>query len=85
MSAKPAEEELLREVDLDALRAATRPLAFWRARRRMSIARLAQVCALTEGEIAARKRGACKAEPVVYERPARILDVDVEDLVPEAA
>lgn len=78
-------EELLSEADLDALRAAPSPLAFWRARRGASVARLAQVCALDEDEISALERGVGTAEPAIYERLARVLDVDVEDLVPEAA
>lgn len=78
-------EDLLSEADLDALRAALSPLAFWRARRGASVARLAQASALSEDEIAALERGARTAETAVYERLARILDVDVEDLVPESA
>ncbi|MCJ2094790.1 helix-turn-helix domain-containing protein [Methylobacterium sp. J-072] len=78
------DEELLDESDLDALRAAPSPLAFWRARRGMTVAALARDGAVPEVQLTDLETGAGTADPAVYERLARVLDVAVEDLVPES-
>ena len=78
-------EELLSETDLDALRAAPSPLAFWRARRGRSAAALARACDLSEAEIAELETGARAADMDVYERLARALGIDAEDLVTAAS
>jgi len=77
-------EELLDEADLDTLRAALSPLAFWRARRGMTVAALARDGAVPELQVADLETGAGTADPAVYERLARALDVAVEDLLPES-
>ena len=51
------EEELLSEADLDALRAAASPLAFWRARRGTSIDSLARDCGVPSTMITALEDG----------------------------
>lgn len=79
------EEELLSEDDLAALRRAPSPLAFWRGRRGVAADVLAQLCAVEPSLLAAIERGGVTAEPALYQRLARALDVDVEDLAPEAA
>ena len=77
-------EELLDEADLDALRAAPSPLAFWRGRRGMTVAALARDSAVPEGQLTTLETGAGTADPAVYERLARALDIAVEDLVPDS-
>ena len=79
------EDELLNEVDLDALRAAPSALAFWRARRGSGLDALARDCAVPVTTIAALESGAGTAEPAIYARLARALGVAVEDIAPEAA
>ncbi|WP_375466406.1 helix-turn-helix domain-containing protein [uncultured Methylobacterium sp.] len=78
-------EELLTEADLDTLRAAPSPLAFWRTRRGIAIDALAQDCGVPEAAVAAIERGEDIADPALYERLARALGIDTEDIVPEAA
>ncbi|WP_375455394.1 helix-turn-helix transcriptional regulator [uncultured Methylobacterium sp.] len=77
-------EELLTEADLDALRAAPSPLAFWRARRGTSIDALARDCAVSETTIAALERGEDIADPGLHARLARALGIDIDDIVPDA-
>jgi ribosome-binding protein aMBF1 (putative translation factor) len=79
------EEEILSEDDLDALRRAPSPLAFWRERRGIAADILAQLCAIEAGLLAAIERGERTAERAIYQRLAHVLDVDVEDLAPEPA
>lgn len=79
------EEEILSEDDLDALRRAPSPLAFWRERRGIAADTLAQLCAIEAGLLAAIERGERTAERSIYQRLAHVLDVDVEDLAPEPA
>lgn len=76
-------ENLLSEDDLDSLRRAPSPLAFWRVRRGIASDTLAQRCAVEPGRLTAIERGEVTAEPALYQRLARALDVDVEDLAPE--
>ncbi|EIZ84941.1 phage-related transcriptional regulator [Methylobacterium sp. GXF4] len=78
------DEELLDEADLDALRAAPSPLAFWRAKRGMTVAALARDSGVPEGQLTTLETGAGTADPAVYERLARALDIAVEDLVPDS-
>ena len=78
------DEELLDEADLDALRATPSPLAFWRAKRGMTVAALARDSAVPEGQLTTLETGAGTADPAVYERLARALDIAVEDLVPDS-
>jgi DNA-binding XRE family transcriptional regulator len=77
-------EEFLSEADLDALRVAPSPLAFWRARRGETAAALARACGLAEEELSALEAGTRTADMTVYGRLARALGIDAEDLVPDA-
>ena len=77
------DEDLLDESDLDALRAAPSPLAFWRARRGMTVTARARDGAVPEVQLTDLETGT--ADPAVYERLARALDIDVEDLMPDSA
>lgn len=76
-------EELLSEADLDALRTASSPLAFWRARRGETVAALGSASGLTEQDIAELEMGTRTADMTIYGRIARALGIDVEDLVPQ--
>lgn len=78
-------DELLSEADLDALRAAPTPLAFWRMRRGESTAALGDACGLAEEEVAALETGARTVDTAVYRRLARALGIDAEDLMPDAS
>lgn len=78
-------EELLSEADLDALRAAPSPLAFWRERRGMPGSALAQAAAIEPELLEAMERGERVPTPALNERIAKILGVDAEDLAPEPA
>ncbi|MBB2964137.1 transcriptional regulator [Methylobacterium sp. R2-1] len=77
------EEELLSEDDLAGLCRAPSPLAFWRGRRGIAADGLAQLCAVEPSLLVAIEQGEVKAEPAIYRRLARALDV--EDLAPEPA
>ena len=76
-------EELLSEADLDALRAAPSPPAFWRARRGETVAALGRTSGLTEQEIAELETGTRTADISIYGRIAWALGIDAEDLMPE--
>jgi hypothetical protein len=78
------EEELLSEADLDALRTAPSPLAFWRVRRGETAAALARACGLTAEAVTELETGARTADMTVYGRLAEALGIDAEDLVPDA-
>ena len=77
------EEELLSEADLDALRAASSPLAFWRVRRGTSLDALARACGVPSAVIADLEAGSSTAQRSLYPRLARALGVSVEDIEPE--
>ncbi len=79
------EDALLSESDLDALRAAPSPRAFWRAHRGRSAAALGNACGLAEGEITALEAGTRTADLTVYQRLAQALGIDAEDRVPASA
>ncbi|WP_342108990.1 helix-turn-helix transcriptional regulator [Methylobacterium sp. SI9] len=78
------EEEILSEADLDALRAASSPLAFWRSRRGVTASALGKACGLAEADIIALEAGTRIVDMAVYRRVARALGIDAEDLVPDA-
>ncbi|AWB19835.1 XRE family transcriptional regulator [Methylobacterium currus] len=77
------EEELLGGDDLDALRAAPTPLAFWRGKRGLSAAQLARHAGVPEERLGAVERGESIGDVQLYRRLARALGVEIEDLVPE--
>ena len=76
------EDELLTEADLDALRAAPSPLAYWRARRGLSLDALANVVGLSADSVVALEAASTAADEVTYERLARALGVEAEDITP---
>jgi hypothetical protein len=77
-------DELLTEADLDALRAAPTPLAFWLARRGLAATALAERTGLTESDLAAMERGTLVGAIGDYRACAEALGVDVDDVLPDA-
>lgn len=75
-------EELLTETDLDALRSAPTPLAFWRVRRAVSRGTLAERAGLAEDMVAALEAGTVTLDAATSERLAQALGVEAEDIVP---
>ncbi|SFV03727.1 DNA-binding transcriptional regulator, XRE-family HTH domain [Methylobacterium sp. 174MFSha1.1] len=78
------EEELLSGDDLDALRAAPTPLAFWRGKRGLSPEELARHAGVPEERLGTVERGESIGDVQLYRRLARALGVEIEDLVPDA-
>ncbi|KQP16404.1 helix-turn-helix transcriptional regulator [Methylobacterium sp. Leaf93] len=78
------EDELLNEADFDALRHAQSPLAFWRARRRLSTTELAARSGISHADLTAIEDGTGTSDIVVLRSLADALGVDLEDLVPAA-
>ncbi|GJD38489.1 helix-turn-helix domain-containing protein [Methylobacterium bullatum] len=78
------EDELLNEADLDALRHAPSPLAFWRARRGLSTTELAARGGISHADLTAIEDGTGTSDIVVLRSLADALGVDLEDLVPAA-
>lgn len=64
----------------EALSAST-PLAFWRRKRGLTQAALAQMAGVSQPYIAGLERGARKGNPALFLRLARALTVRMEDLV----
>lgn len=77
-------DELLSEADLDALRAAPTPLAFWRARRGLDAAVLAERVGLAETDLAAMEGSALTGDITDYRALAEALGVALDDLLPDA-
>ncbi len=82
---RTGEDELLSGDDLDALRAAPTPLAFWRGKRGVSAAELARHAGVPEERLGALERGESIGDVQLYRRLARALRVEIEDLVPDAS
>ncbi len=78
------EDEMLGEADLDALRLAPSPLAFWRVRRGLSKAELAARSGIPLPDLTAIEDGTVISDIVVSRALAEALGIDVEDLVPAA-
>lgn len=77
-------EELLSADDLDSLRAAPTPLAFWRGKRGLSAADLARQTGVPAEHLGSVERGESIGDVQLYRRLARALGVEIEDLVPDA-
>lgn len=73
-------DDLLTEADLDALRAARSPLAFWRERRGLSIAALARFAGIDEGVVEGLDGGDRRADADLHARLAKALGIEPEDL-----
>lgn len=79
-------DELLTRADLDRLRAAETPLAFWRNKRGLTISDLAALAGTEETMLLAVERNERAGDIDLYGRLAKALgvDVDVDDLVATA-
>lgn len=78
------EDEMLSDADLDALRQAASPLAFWRIRRGLSKAELAARSGISQADLTATEDGTGTSDIVILRALADALGVDMEDLVPAA-
>lgn len=76
-------DELLTEADLDALRAAPTPLAFWREKRCLPPHALARLAGIESEALAAMESGDRTGDIDAYRRLANALDIDLEDILPE--
>lgn len=76
------EDELLTEAELDALRRAPTPLAFWRAKRALPLEALARDGGVPTDRLASLEAGTAAADAETYGRLARVLGVEPEDITP---
>ena len=75
-------EEALTLEEVDALLAAPTPLAFWRAKRRMTQAALAKAARTTQPHIADLESGKHGGSLEIMARTAKALQVKIDDLAP---
>ncbi|NEU13710.1 helix-turn-helix transcriptional regulator [Methylobacterium sp. BTF04] len=77
-------DELLSEDDLDDLRKAPTPLAFWRERRGLTVMELAESSGISDTVLAGMERGERGGDIGAYRALAEALGVDMDDVVPNA-
>lgn len=77
-----SEDDLLTEAELDALLRAPSPLAFWRAKRALSLETLARDSGVSTETLAALEAGTVEADSAMAAKVARVLGVDPEDIAP---
>lgn len=77
-------DELLTQSDLDRLRAAATPLAFWCDKRGLTISALAALVGTEETVLAAMEQNEPAGAIDLYRRLATALEIDVDDLVATA-
>lgn len=75
-------DEILSEADLDDLRRAPSPLAFWRERRGLTAADLAGLGGVSDTVLTAMERGERGGDIIVYRSLAEALGVGIDDLIP---
>jgi DNA-binding XRE family transcriptional regulator len=75
------EDELLTSAEVDELLAAPAPLAFWRAKRGLSLRELAARVGADRAVLAALEAGEEGGDIRLYRRLAEALRVEIEDLV----
>lgn len=71
------------ESEMDAYLAAPSALAFWRKKRGMTQAVLAQATGLTQSHVGLVERGLRGADVKHYVAFAQVLDVRIGDIIPE--
>jgi len=69
--------------EVDAFLDAATPLAFWRGKRKLTQAVLAQRIGISQSYLAGLEKGKRKGDPALFLRLARALDVPMEALVAE--
>ena len=77
------ELETLSSEEVDAFLDAVTPLAFWRGKRKLTQAVLAQRVGISQSYLAGLEKGKRKGDPALFLRLARALDVPMEALVAE--
>lgn len=77
-------EELLSAEETTALLAAAAPLGFWRKKRGKTQAQLANEIGVSQNFLSDLERGKAKGDVTLFVKLARCLDVNIEDLVPDA-
>jgi DNA-binding XRE family transcriptional regulator len=75
--------ETLTEAELDDYVAAPTPLAFWRQRRGLTRAALAEAAGVATDALAKAEDGQQVGDVTLYAKLARALKTRIEDLVPE--
>jgi DNA-binding XRE family transcriptional regulator len=75
-------EEFLTLDEVDALRAAPTPLAFWREKRKLESDQLARRIEADPRLVARVEKGECVGDIFLYEQLAEALRVTIEDLIP---
>jgi DNA-binding XRE family transcriptional regulator len=76
-------EEMLTTEEVNALLAATTPLAFWRKKRGLTQAALAAEAGVAQGYISELEAGRKTGDVMVLRRIANALRITLEDLVPD--
>jgi DNA-binding XRE family transcriptional regulator len=76
-------EELLTLDEVDALRAAPTPLAFWREKRKITPERLAERVGTAPDALMTLERGESVGDVYLYRKLAEALRLTVDDLIPE--
>jgi DNA-binding XRE family transcriptional regulator len=76
-------QEALTAGEVEAALAEPTPLAFWRKRRGLTQAALAQAAGISQSYVAGLESGARKGDPALFLRLARALRVRMEDLIVE--
>lgn len=76
-------EEMLTSDEVNALLAATTPLAFWRKKRGLTQAALAAEAGVAQGYISELEAGRKTGDVMVLRRIANALRITLEDLVPD--
>lgn len=80
-SVAAGEEELLSDAELDALLTAASPVGFWRRKRGLTQAALAQAAGVTQGRISQMERNAGGVSVETLKKVAEALRVSLDDLV----
>lgn len=73
-------EETLSSDEMRALLAAPTPLAFWRAKRQVPVAKLAEIVGESEADLSDLENGSRHASLSTYRRAAEALGLSLDDL-----
>lgn len=77
------DREMLSSAEVDAFLDAPTPLFFWRGKRMLTQAVLAQSVGISQSYLAGLEKGKRKGDPALFLRLARALNVPMEALVAE--
>jgi ribosome-binding protein aMBF1 (putative translation factor) len=76
-------EETISEAEMDELLAAKTPLAFWRRKRGLTQADLAEAASIAQGFLSEIESGLKTGDITVLQRIAAALEISLLDLVPD--